>query len=68
MIWIESSKEQHLFETETFYNFRNVFTVTFDQFHSFLPNKNIFCFKNKNEWNVTDSRVLNGSVLPYMFY
>ncbi len=28
--WIESSKEQHLFETEIFCNITNVFTVTFD--------------------------------------
>ncbi len=31
--WIESSKEQHLFETEIFCNIINVFTVTFDQFN-----------------------------------
>ncbi len=30
--WIESSKEQHLFEIENFCNIINVFTVTFDQF------------------------------------
>ncbi len=28
--WIESSKEQYLFETEIFCNIINVFTVTFD--------------------------------------
>ncbi len=32
-------KEQHLFETEIFYNFINVFTVTFKQFNASLLNK-----------------------------
>ncbi len=34
--WIESSKEQHLFETEIFSNIINDFTVTFDQFNASL--------------------------------
>ncbi len=32
--WIESSKEQHLFEIEAFCNIINVFTVTFEQFNA----------------------------------
>ncbi len=47
--WIESSKEQHLFETEIFCNIINVFTVTFDQFHVFLVNKYINFFKKKQQ-------------------
>ncbi len=35
--WTE--KKQHLFETEIFYNFINVFTVTFKQFNASLLNK-----------------------------
>ncbi len=42
--WIESSKEQHLFETEIFCNIINVFTVTFDQFNASLMNKSINLF------------------------
>ncbi len=30
-LWIESSKDQHLFEIEIFCNIIKVFTVTFDQ-------------------------------------
>ncbi len=37
--WIESSKEQHLFEIEIFCNVINVFTITFDQFNASLLNK-----------------------------
>ncbi len=38
--WIESSKEQHLFEKEIFCNIIiNGFTVTFDQFNASLLNK-----------------------------
>ncbi len=33
IIWIESLKEQHLFEMQIFYNIINVFTSTFDQFN-----------------------------------
>jgi len=32
--WIESSKEQHLFEIEIYCNIINYFTVTFDQFNA----------------------------------
>ncbi len=39
--WIESSKEQILFENEVFCNIINVFTVTFDQFNASLLNKHI---------------------------
>ncbi len=39
--WIESSKEQHLFEIEIFCNIISVFTVTFDQFNASLLNKSI---------------------------
>ncbi len=39
--WIESWKEQHLFEIEIFSNIINVFTVTFDQFNASLINKSI---------------------------
>ncbi len=34
--WIESSKEQHLFEIGIFCNIINAFTVTFDQFNASL--------------------------------
>ncbi len=44
--WIESSKEQHLFETEIFCYIMNVFTVTFDQFNALWLNKCIFLFQN----------------------
>ncbi len=36
-----SSKEQHLFETEIFCYSINVFTVTFHQFNASLMNKSI---------------------------
>ncbi len=39
--WIESSKEQHLFEIEIFCNIINVFTGTFDQLNASLINKSI---------------------------
>ncbi len=35
--WTESSKEQHLFELENFYNIINIFTITFDQFNAWIP-------------------------------
>ncbi len=38
---MESLKEQHLFETEIFYNIIHVFTVNFDQFSASLLNKSI---------------------------
>ncbi len=44
--WIESSKEQHLFEIETFWNIINVFTPTFDQFNLF---KSIISFQKKQK-------------------
>ncbi len=37
--WLESSKEQHLFEIKILCNIINVFTVTFDQFNESLLNK-----------------------------
>ncbi len=37
----QSSKEQHLFETENFCNIINAFTVTFDQLNVSLLNKSI---------------------------
>ncbi len=40
--WIESSKEQHLFEIEIYCNIRNVFTATFDQCNASLMNKSLF--------------------------
>ncbi len=47
-LWIESSKEQHLFEIQFFYNIINVLTVTFDQLNSSLQNKKKYLFiKNK---------------------
>ncbi len=42
--WIESSKEQHLFEIEIFCNIVSVFTETFD--HSSIS-KSINLFKKK---------------------
>ncbi len=50
--WIESSKEQHLFEIEIFCGI-NVCTVTFDQFNASLLNKSINNNNNKNK-NPTD--------------
>ncbi len=44
ILWIESSKEQHLFKISILYNIINVFTVTFDQFKAFLLNKSINIF------------------------
>ncbi len=35
--WIESTREQHLFEIQIFCNIRNVFTVTFDQLNASSP-------------------------------
>ncbi len=43
--WIESSKEQHLFEIEIYCNIINVFTVTFEQCKVSLLNKSINVFK-----------------------
>ncbi len=54
--WIESSKEQHLFEIEIFCNIINVFTVSFDQFNASLIDINFF--KKKS----TNPKRLNGSV------
>jgi len=34
----KSLKEQHLLETEIFYNIIHIFTLTFDQFNVFLLN------------------------------
>ncbi len=48
IIWIESSKEQYLFEIVIFCNIVNVFTVTFNQFNapSLIKIKSINFFKN----------------------
>ncbi len=50
--WIESSKEQHLFEVEIFCNIIHVFTVTFDQFNASLLNRNMNVFQK----NLTDCK------------
>ncbi len=43
--WIESSKEQHLFEIENLCNIINVFTVTFAQLNScWLKHFSVFSF------------------------
>ncbi len=52
--WIESSKEQLLFETEIFCNIINVFTVTFDQYNASFMNKSIKLIKIKK---ITDPKV-----------
>ncbi len=53
IIWcLENSKEQHLFKTEIFCNIKNVFTVTFDPFNASIK---------KEEKNIVDSKLLNGS-------
>ncbi len=52
--WIESSKEQHLFETEIFCNIINVLTVTFDQFNASLMNKSINFFLKINWFQTFD--------------
>ncbi len=49
--WIESSKEQHLFKIEIFWNIRNVFTLTIDQFNASLLNKKISL--KKSYWHQT---------------
>jgi len=36
LVWIESSKEQHLFEIENFCNLTHLLTITFDQFNMAL--------------------------------
>ncbi len=41
----ENSKEQHLIETEIFYNIIHVFTVSFDTFKASVLNKSIHFFK-----------------------
>ncbi len=51
--WIESSKEQHLFEIEILCDIINVFTVTFDQCNASLLHKS---------QNLTDPKHLNASV------
>ncbi len=48
ILCIESSKEQHLFETEIFCNIIIVFTVTFDKFNIFLLNKSINFLQKKS--------------------
>ncbi len=45
--WIESSKEQHLFETEIFCNMP--LTGNFDQFNASLMNKSIYFFKKPTD-------------------
>ncbi len=47
--WIESLKEQHLFEIEIFYNIINIFAVSSGQFNASLPIKSIN-FLIKNYW------------------
>ncbi len=39
--WIESSKDQHLLETEIFCNFMNAFIIAFEQFNVSLMNKSL---------------------------
>ncbi len=39
--WIQSSKEQHLFEIEMFCNIIKIFTVTIDHFNATLLNRSI---------------------------
>ncbi len=46
--WIESSKEQHVFEIKSFVTFINVFSATLDQFHVSLLNKSINFFQKQN--------------------
>ncbi len=48
--WIESSKEQHLFEIEIFCYIINVSTVTFDQFNASLMNKSNNFLKNQHRY------------------
>ncbi len=48
--WIESSKEQHLFEIKIFCNIINIFTGTFDQFNASLLNKTIN-FIQDQQWH-----------------
>jgi len=48
--WIESSKEQRLFEVENFCNIINVFTVSIDPFDVFLLYKSIIFIKKICVW------------------
>ncbi len=56
--WIESSKEQHLFEIEIFCSIINVFTVTFDQFNAFFLNKHIQILPSPNLWTVANANMI----------
>ncbi len=61
--WIESSKEQHLFEIEIFCNIINVFTVTFDQLEiAALMNKSINLFKKTQTPNFSVTQEHNNEV------
>ncbi len=44
---LENLKEQHLFQIKIFYNIKNVFTFTFDQFNTSLLKKVLISLKIK---------------------
>ncbi len=60
--WIQSSKEQHLFETKSFVTlcYVNVFTVTFDQLNVSLLNKKYFLSTKQTNKTLNDPQLLNG--------
>ncbi len=44
---LENLKEQHLFQIKIFYNIKNVFNLTFDQFNTPLLKKVLISLKIK---------------------
>ncbi len=56
--WVESSKDQHLFEIEIFCIIINVFTVTFDQSNAFFFNESINFLKN----------IINNCIFTWLVY
>ncbi len=63
--WIESSKEQHLFDIEIYCSIINVFTLTSDQFNASLLSKSMNVCLSASEGVCVESaglRGLSGSV------
>ncbi len=57
--WIESSREQHLFEIQIFCNIINIFTVTFDQFNASSPQT-----FERQLWKSNESILKTKAVVP----
>ncbi len=74
--WIESSKEQHLFETEISCNTINGFIVTFDQFNASLhksinlPQKKTFSLYStfKLAFNIPINKTGTFNIFLYFMY